>query len=101
MIEAIERKENGSLNSPLHLTAYFFNPFYLYGDIMAQEHTSARFAFLHNLDLFYSNPNIQDVVAVSEFQKHMHRNGLMRSTIAKRHWQGFNGTNNFDPGNQL
>lgn len=55
-------------------------------DIVAQEDVTFRFAFLNCLDLFYPNYDIQDVIAISEFQKYMLQDDLMGNTIATRYW---------------
>lgn len=94
----VEKKAKGRLDSPLHLAAYYLNPYYYYRDNVVQEDTAARSAMMHCIDVFYPDIEIQDKIGAEEFLAFKRAKGTMGSGMAERYWKSFNGTDNFDPG---
>jgi hypothetical protein len=95
----IEKESKGRLDSTLHLAAYYLNPYYYYGDRTIQDNSLVIAAIMRCIDVFYPEEDIQDEIASKELLMYKMKEGLMGGGIAERYRKGFNGTDNFDPGN--
>ena len=99
ILEIIEKKAKDRLDSPLHLAAYYFNPYYYYKDNTIKEDTSVKAALMYCIDKFYPEEyNIHDIIGSKEVQAYKSAAGIMGSGMAERYWKSFNGTDDFNPG---
>ncbi|XP_066324451.1 uncharacterized protein [Miscanthus floridulus] len=94
VIAVIDKKMNGRLVSPLHLTAYLLNPHYCYSDpsIFDQPKISERFISCVE-NFFYHDEDMQHMAVNIELKKFQNREGPFSKKLA-RNFENFD----YNPG---
>ncbi|CAO2046328.1 unnamed protein product, partial [Urochloa humidicola] len=89
-IATIDKKMNGRLDSPLHLTAYLLNPHYTYSDPSIFDQPKVSEGFITCVEKFYyHDEDMQHQAANIELKKFQNREGPFSKKLARTF-------NNFD-----
>ncbi|KAM7519613.1 hypothetical protein LguiB_018575 [Lonicera macranthoides] len=85
VIEIIDSKAEGHLDSPIHLAAYILNPYYYYKDQSIEDDPIVMNGLLICIEKFFSNDfDMQNHVTNVELLKYKNREGLFGHGIAVR-----------------
>jgi hypothetical protein len=85
----IDKKMEGKLNSPLHLSAYLLNPHYSYADPSIFDDGTMTVGFINCVETFYhDDEDKQDQAVNVELRKFQNREGSFAKRLAR--------TQNFD-----
>ncbi|PWZ38413.1 hypothetical protein Zm00014a_020400 [Zea mays] len=80
----IEKKMNGRLDSPLHLTAFLLNPYYSYADPSIFDEPKMNEAFISCVEQFYYHDEDQQEQAANfELKKFQNREGPFSKKLAR------------------
>jgi len=83
VIDIIEAKAQGRLDSPLHMAAYFLNPLYFYrADEAVMRSIAANDGFIDVMELFYPDMDNQIQISTYELEKYMDRKGSFGRVVA-------------------
>jgi hypothetical protein len=89
VMEVIDKKMNGRLDSPLHLTAYLLNPHYSYSDPSIFDQPTITEGFIACVEKFYwYDEDKQDQAAHIDLKKFMNKEGPFSKKLA-RTYQNF------------
>lgn len=95
IMDAIDVKMAGRLDSSLHLTAYLLNPHYSYNDKTILQDTNLMDALFECVETFYhDHDEMQAQVLNEDWHKFKDQEGVFRKPTAKLGYQ----KNNFNPG---
>jgi len=84
VIAVIDKKMNGRLDSPLHLTAYLLNPHYSYSDPSIFDQPKISEGFIACVEKFYyHDEDMQHQAANIELKKFQNREGPFSKKLAK------------------
>ncbi|AQK55295.1 hAT transposon superfamily protein [Zea mays] len=84
VMAVIEKKMNGRLDSPLHLTAFLLNPHYSYANPSIFDEPKMNEAFISCVEQFYYHDEDQQEQAVNfEFKKIQNREGPFSKKLAR------------------
>ncbi|XP_010461197.1 PREDICTED: uncharacterized protein LOC104741953 [Camelina sativa] len=97
IIEIIDEKIKGRLDTPLHLTAYLLNPFYFYNEPTVQLDARLMTGFLNCVETFYHGEFEKQGNVVNEFKKYEDKLGFFGKPLAIRGCE--QNTDKFEPGN--
>ncbi|CAD6265827.1 unnamed protein product [Miscanthus lutarioriparius] len=94
VIAVIDKKMNGRLDSPLHLTAYLLNPHYSYSDPSIFDQPKISEGFISCVEkFFYHDEDMQHMAANIELKKFQNREGPFSKKLA-RNFENFD----YNPG---
>ncbi|KAL5759938.1 hypothetical protein ACOSQ2_018776 [Xanthoceras sorbifolium] len=98
IIDIIDARIKGRLDSSLHLAAYFLNPYYCYKDTTIKDKVDVNVAMFECVEAIYSTDNyhIQDTIANTEIRKYKMKEGTFRLQLAISGCK--NNTQDYDPG---
>ncbi|CAN6348130.1 unnamed protein product, partial [Urochloa humidicola] len=83
-IATIDKKMNGRLDSPLHLTAYLLNPHYTYSDPSIFDQPKVSEGFITCVEKFYyHDEDMQHQAANIELKKFQNREGPFSKKLAR------------------
>ncbi|KAF7131997.1 hypothetical protein RHSIM_Rhsim09G0032000 [Rhododendron simsii] len=83
ILDVIDEKAKGRLDSALHLMAYFLNPFYFYKDHTIQDDPIIMDGVLTCVETFFPDDvNVQDEVINRELFKYKNKDGGFRRPLA-------------------
>jgi len=98
IIEIIDEKMKGRLNSPLHLAAYFLNPYYSYNDSSIFGEEEVMDGFFTAVETFYHGDyDKQNQVLNEDLHKFKHQTGHFAKPAAMAGCKDYN----FFPGMQV
>ncbi|CAD6261061.1 unnamed protein product [Miscanthus lutarioriparius] len=84
VIDIVEKKMAGRLDSPLHLTAYLLNPHYSYADPSIFDVPKITEGFISCVETFYyHDEEMQEQAANVELQKFQSREGPLSKKLAR------------------
>ncbi|XP_021311771.1 uncharacterized protein LOC110433614 [Sorghum bicolor] len=84
VIAVVEKKMNGRLDSPLHLTAYLLNPHYSYSDPSIFDQPKISEGFIACVEKFYyHDEDMQHQAANIELKKFQNREGPFSKKLAR------------------
>ncbi|KAF7139183.1 hypothetical protein RHSIM_Rhsim07G0175200 [Rhododendron simsii] len=96
ILDIIDKKSQGRLDSPLHLTAYLLNPFYFYKDQTIQNDSSIMEAVVECVERFYpEDVDAQDYVINKELLMYKNKVGMFGKIVAVKRCEANN--DNYDP----
>ncbi|XP_033132372.1 uncharacterized protein LOC117127129 [Brassica rapa] len=96
IFKIIDEKMKGMLDYPLHMAAYFLNPFYFYKDPNIQCDLEVMDGFIMCVEIFYHGDfEKQDLVVNHEVNLYKNRNGSFGRNLAMTDCEK---KENFDPG---
>ncbi|KAI8542832.1 hypothetical protein RHMOL_Rhmol08G0170100 [Rhododendron molle] len=96
ILEIIDAKAQGRLDSPLHLTAYLLNPFYFYKDQTIQNDSSIMEAVIECVERFYpEDVDAQGDVINKELLMYKNKVGMFGKIVAAKGCEANN--DNYDP----
>ncbi|KAL5790169.1 hypothetical protein ACOSQ2_005057 [Xanthoceras sorbifolium] len=97
IIDIIDARIKGRLDSSLHLAAYFLNPYYCYKDTTIKDKVDVNVAMFECVEAIYSTDNyhIQDTIANTEIRKYKMKEGTFRLQLAISGCK--NNTQDYDP----
>ncbi|CAN6924660.1 unnamed protein product [Brassica oleracea] len=94
----IDEKMKGRLDSPLHMTAYFLNPYYFYKDPTIQYDIEVSEGFIKYVETFYHGEfEKQDLVVNHEIRLYKNKSGPFGRMLALKGCEKKD--EKFDPGN--
>ncbi|KAG5522682.1 hypothetical protein RHGRI_034729 [Rhododendron griersonianum] len=97
ILDIIDTKSQGRLDSPLHLTAYLLNPFYFYKDQTIQNDSSIMEAVVECVERFYpEDVDAHDYIINKELLMYKNKVGMFGKIVAARGCEANN--DNYDPG---
>jgi hypothetical protein len=84
VIDNIDKKMKGRLDSPLHLTAYLLNPYYSYGNPSIFDDATITEGIIGYVETFYHHDeDKQDQAVNTELKKFQNREGPFNKKLAK------------------
>ncbi|CAD6335899.1 unnamed protein product [Miscanthus lutarioriparius] len=84
VIAVIDKKMNGRLDSPLHLTTYLLNPHYSYSDPSIFDQPKISEGFISCVEnFFYHDEDMQHMAANIELKKFQNREGPFSKKLAR------------------
>ncbi|CAE5959157.1 unnamed protein product [Arabidopsis arenosa] len=95
ILDIIDEKIKGRLDSPLHLTAYLLNPFYFFNEPTIQLDGTLMTGFLNCVETFYHGEIEKQDKAVDEFRIYQDKDGFFGTPYALRGCE--QNTDEFDP----
>ncbi|KAF7142982.1 hypothetical protein RHSIM_Rhsim05G0095700 [Rhododendron simsii] len=85
ILDIIDTKSQGRVDSPLHLTAYLLNPFYFYKDQTIQNDSSIMEAVVECVERFYlEDVDAQDYVINKELLMYKNKVGMFGKIVAAK-----------------
>ncbi|XP_031101802.1 uncharacterized protein LOC116005702 [Ipomoea triloba] len=83
IIRIIEEKMKNRLDTPLHLMAYFLNPYYHYKDLLLHRDADISFGSIEFLETYYfEDLDMQNKVLKEELSKYKLKEGMFGKLIA-------------------
>ncbi|XP_058217430.1 uncharacterized protein LOC131328507 [Rhododendron vialii] len=82
ILDVIDGKAKGRLDSALHLTAYFLNPFYFFNNSTIQDDPIIMDGVLTCVEAFFHDVNVQDEVINRELLKYKNKEGGFGKPLA-------------------
>ena len=97
-VDAIDLKTKGRLDTPLHLCAYYLNPFYYYAH-MLEDNDTVKEGFMECLFSFYSDMSIQYIIIRQELTLYKFSQGPFGWPMAVKQRERMD--EHYDPGTYL
>lgn len=84
IMRVVDKKMQGRLDSPLHLAAYFLNPYYSYANSSIFDDATVIIGFINCVETFYhDDEDMQDQAVNVELKKFQCREGHFNKKFAK------------------